>query len=401
MPQCPNCHAEVKPEERFCGNCGTRLPEQPPPTPPRPLTGKETVVLPTVPELPQQPAASTPDKTVIAGPSPIPPSQFPPAAQQYPQTPPQQLPTTPLPPPGAYQAPNIPGANLPPGAAAPPPKSGSNLWKILGIIAAIGLVACIALAAGVFILFRRASDQAGSVLATAAAGVSTVQAFPTPEALATLEAFATPEDLATPAPEPTAVAEPTAAANGDSGAGGAVLLRDTFDSASGSSFDEGETDNAIYKFVDGTYTVQCKQPKLILWQTMRGDYGNAAISVDATLDGPKDSATGLIFHYQDDKNFYIFTIAGDSSYSLDLYKDDQLTKLIDWTNSPTIKGAGQTNTLRVETEGDTIRLYANDELLDEISDATFSRGKAAIAVNTFDDPKLTVTFDNLLIRAIK
>ncbi len=180
-----------------------------------------------------------------------------------------------------------------------------------------------------------------------------------------------------------------------------MLLRDDFENPSNSSFDEGETDNAIYKFVDGTYTVQCKQPKLILWQTVRGDYGNAAFSVDTTLDGPQDSATGLIFHYQDDKNFYIFTVAGDSSYSLDMYKDDQLTKLIDWTNSPIINGPGQLNSLRVETEGDTIRLFANDKLLDEISDATFTRGKTAIAVNTFDDPNLTVTFDNLVIQAIK
>lgn len=397
MLQCPNCQNEVKPEERFCANCGARLPEMPPATPPRPITGKETVILPPVPDLPAQPqAVSSPDKTVIAGPSPIPPSQFPPAAG------PQQ-PTTPLmPPAGGYQAPNLPGTNVP-GSFAPPPKSGNNIWKILGIIAAIGVVACVALAAGAFLLFRRAADQTSTVLSTAlAAGVATAEAFPTPAEFATLTAFATPEEIATAEPEPTIIAEdPTVAPLGNTGAGSTVLLRDDFETPSESSFDEGETDNAIYKFENGTYTVQCKQPKLILWQTVRGDYSNAAFSVDATIDGPEDSATGLIFHYQDDKNFYIFTVAGDSSYSLDIYKDDQLTKLIDWTNSPKINGPGQLNTLRVETEGDTIRLFANDELLDEISDATFTTGKTAIAVNTFDDPNLTVTFDNLVIQAIK
>ena len=398
MRQCPNCQSEVKPEERFCGNCGARLPEQPPPGPSRPTTGKETVILSSVPDLPPQPPTPGPDKTMIAGPSPIPPSQFPPAAG------PQQLPTTPIAPPpaGGYQVPNLPGANLPPGSVVPPPKSGSNIWKILGIIAAIGVVACVALGVGGFLVFRRLSDQATNVISTAAAaGISTVEAFPTPEELATLTAFATPEALATSAPEPTIVEDPTVAPIGNTGSGSTVLLRDDFENPSNSSFDEGETDNAIYKFVDGTYTVQCKQPKLILWQTVRGDYGNAAFSVDTTLDGPQDSATGLIFHYQDDKNFYIFTVAGDSSYSLDMYKDDQLTKLIDWTNSPIINGPGQLNSLRVETEGDTIRLFANDKLLDEISDATFTRGKTAIAVNTFDDPNLTVTFDNLIIQAIK
>ena len=66
-----------------------------------------------------------------------------------------------------------------------------------------------------------------------------------------------------------------------------------------------------------------------------------------------------------------------------------------------INGTGQANTLRVETVDDTIRLYANDELLDEITDATFTRGKAAIGINTFDEQELTVTFDNLVIKAIK
>jgi len=51
MPQCPNCHSEVKPEERFCGNCGARLePSIPPPAaappagePPRTATTAEAV----------------------------------------------------------------------------------------------------------------------------------------------------------------------------------------------------------------------------------------------------------------------------------------------------------------------------------------------------------------------
>jgi hypothetical protein len=75
--------------------------------------------------------------------------------------------------------------------------------------------------------------------------------------------------------------------------------------------------------------------------------------------------------------------------------------LIDWTESSAIKAAGETNKLRVETNGDTIRLYANDKLLDEISDSTISRGKAALVVNTFDDPNVTVKFDNLVVQGVK
>jgi zinc-ribbon domain len=396
MLQCPNCQREVKPEERFCGNCGARLtPQTPPPdaaqppTPPRSI-GKETVVLPAVdPDAtrPEPANRPNPDATIVAGPASAPPSSggsysVPPILPTTPATPPPSLP----PAGGMY-----PNASLPSGSNMPPQgqKSGGNVWKILAIIAGIGLLACIALAVGGFLLFRRVSSVPGNLVGTATGGgvSTTIAALETAVADPTFQAIS---EL------PTSAAEPTAAASG----GGSVLYKQTFDNAS-SDFNEDETANATYKFVDGAYSVSAKKPNLIVWQKIKGDYGNTAISLDTTIDGPEESAAGLLFHYQDDKNFYLFTITGDGRYGLDVYKDDNLTTLIDWTESSAINKVGDLNSLRVETIDDTIRLYANDTLLDEISDSTFKRGKTAIAINTFDDPKLTVTFDNLVIRAIK
>src|SRR5215210_9389882 len=102
MLQCPSCQHEVKPEERFCGNCGARLaPQTPPadanqpPNPPRSI-GKETVVLPVVDTSapPPEPAnRPNPDATIIAGPAPTPPS----SGGSY--SAPPVLPTTPTTPP--------------------------------------------------------------------------------------------------------------------------------------------------------------------------------------------------------------------------------------------------------------------------------------------------------------
>jgi len=391
MLQCPNCHNEVKPEERFCGNCGARLtPQTPPadpnqaPTPPRPI-GKETVVLPAVDigDRPAEPASRpSSDATIVAGPAPTSPS----SAGGY--SAPPVLPTTPAaPPPSTPPAGGMyPNATLPSGSNMPPQpqKSGTSVWKILGIIAGIGLLACIALGAGVYLMVVRPALNAGqNQLATAGAALSTVVADPTLQAIS---------ELPTSDVEP----QPTAVPSG----GGAVLYKQTFDQAS-SDFSEDETANASYKFVDGAYSVSAKKSNLIVWQKIKGDYGNAAISLDTTIDGPEESAAGLLFRYQDDKNFYLFTVTGDGRYGLDMYKDDKLTTLIDWTESSAINKVGALNSLRVETVGDNIRLYANDKLLDEISDGTFTRGKTAIAINTFDDPKLTVTFDNLVIRSLK
>ena len=387
MLTCPNCNNEVKPEERFCGNCGARLTPQTPPAdaaqPPRTI-GKETVVLPAIDpsSMPREPASRpSQDATIVAGPTQTPPSG--PGAYSVPPS----MPTTPasVPPGGMYPNSSLP-ADL--GVAPPAKKSGGNVWKVLGIIAGIGLLACVALSVGVYLMVVRPAINGGqNLLATANAGLSTAVSDPTLQAISSFP---------TDAPLSDATPEPVAASSGS----GAVLYKQTFDKA-GSDFDENDTENATYTFVDGSYSVSAKNPNLIVWQKIKGDYGNAAISLDTTIDGPQESAAGLVFRYQDDKNFYLFTITGDGRYGLDMYKDDELTTLIDWTESSAINAAGELNNLRVETLGDTIRLFANDQLLDEISDGTFKRGKTAIALNTFDDPKLTVIFDNLEIRSLK
>ncbi|MEP7189738.1 MAG: family 16 glycoside hydrolase, partial [Roseiflexaceae bacterium] len=207
---------------------------------------------------------------------------------------------------------------------------------------------------------------------------------------AVAEADTTSEPAATRTPKPSSGTE-----------AGSTLYSDNFDDEQSSDFTAETNQGSVYKFVDGAYKITVTKPKLLSWATMKGDYGDAAISVDASIDGPPASAAGLIFHYQDDKNFYIYSIDGEGRYELDVYKDDKPTTLVEWTESAAIKPAGELNTLRVETSGDAIRLYVNDALLDEVSDSTIANGKAALVVNTFDDPNVTVTFDNLFVRAIK
>jgi hypothetical protein len=401
MPQCPNCHSEVKPEERFCGNCGARLePSIPPPAaapagePPR-TSGKETIVLPKITDLTMQPPPPpATDATIVSTPQPAPPAPTPqhqpPVAPTMISTPPSVPPTPTGPQGGGYG-----GAEVPPIYATPAPaaKSGSSVWKILGIIVGIVVLLCVVMSVAGYLLYRRAVSASGDLLGTASAGISdgtfaTLSAGLETVVVPSLEPFATAEAESTPVPS-----------SGD--AAGPTLYSDNFDSEQSSDFTAETNESSVYKFADGTYQITVTKPKLISWATMRGDYGDASISVDASIDGPSASAAGLIFHYKDDKNFYIYSVDGEGRYELDVYKDDKPITLVDWTESPAIKHVGETNTLRVETSGDTIRLYANDKLLDEVSDSTIANGKAALVVNTFDDPNVTVAFDNLVVRGLK
>jgi hypothetical protein len=414
MAQCPNCHSEVKAEERFCGNCGARIEQSIPPPPvsappgnetPRP-TGKETIILPKItdlgmqPPVPPQPPA---DPTIIAAPAP---TYQPPVAPVPPYQPPV-APTmsggapTPEPAP-PYGGDAYGGTGLPSGSAVPPPvaKSGSSVWKILAIIVGVVVLLCVVLSIGAYLLVRRASTVAQNTLATAGAGFSDgtfatvgagleTAAASNLDPLATIEADATAEPLATRTPKPATGVE-----------AGSTLYSDNFDDQQSSDFPSKTNDSSTYAFIDGAYSILVSKPNLLSWVKMKGDYGDASITVDASIDGPPASAAGLIFHFQDDKNFYIYSIDGEGRYELDVYKNDEPITLIKWTESSAIKPVGELNTLRVETKGDTISLYVNDQLLDEVSDSTIANGKAALVVNTFDEANVTVTFDNLVVRGL-
>ncbi|HEU5100620.1 MAG TPA: zinc-ribbon domain-containing protein, partial [Roseiflexaceae bacterium] len=333
MAQCPQCHSEVKPDERFCGNCGARLEPSTPSlpasagsTPPQP-TGKETIVLPKITDLGMQPPTPQPptDATILAAPAP----QVEPPVMPTPQ--PSETPTyiggVPGQPPSAppYGAAGVP--------AAAPAKSGGNVWKILAIIAGIAVLACVALSVGAYMVIRRAGSVAESTLATANASLSD-GAFATVSAgLETAVAEATPEALVTLEPEAT----PAAAGEAP------VLFSDDFTDEQSSSFSAETNESSVYTFVDGGYAITVKKPNLLSWAPVRGSYSDAAVEVETTLDGPEVSAAGLIFHYQDDNNFYMFRVAGDKSYALDMYKDNEQQHLIDWTDEPSIKGPGQVN----------------------------------------------------------
>ncbi len=379
MPPCPNCHAENSSEARFCAECGTRLSrtdaalQGQPATPAQP-DSKRTIVLRGADIAPTERLPSIPNSageaTIIAAPSaPANASSTPTAA-------------IPAPPPGVPGGQTSAPPTLPPTLPAIEPAGrtgGGRLWLVIALVVLLGLGVVAALIVGLALIASR--DGGTETRApTAAVGGGLAR-------------------LPTPAPRPTAPARPTAvpspiAADGFS----KVLLKDTFDDPNRSSFTEEKNDNASYTFVDGAYAIQVKTPKYLVWSSLDGAYGDTAVEVDTTLEsGPSDSAAGVMFHYQDEDNFYLFSIAGDGSYSLELYTNNKQQTLIDWTDSSAIKGQGATNRLRVETEGQRIRLFVNGALLDEISDETLSKGDIAVAVHTFAKGDAVFRFDNLIV----
>jgi hypothetical protein len=255
-----------------------------------------------------------------------------------------------------------------------PPGQSNNrrgLCMIFGIIGGLALVACVAVGLAIAYFSSTIAEQVT---------IPTIEIDPIE--IDPIEIGETPE---AETPEP---ATPE----------GEVLLEEDFNSEFSAVVTAGSSDVADYTFEDGGYAIQVNETGYISWEPLPDSYRDVSIEVETTLTGPQDAAAAIIFRMQDGDNFYIFNVSGDGQYNLELYAGDgDPTTLVDWSTSASINGPEEMNLLRVETDGDTIRLYVNGDLLEEVTDGTFIRGDVAIATNTFSEAGAKVKFDNLII----
>ncbi|MFV9505860.1 MAG: zinc-ribbon domain-containing protein [Oscillochloridaceae bacterium umkhey_bin13] len=343
---CPSCGQTIEAGIRFCPSCGTRIADQPPPAPVRPAPS--TVRLPgdDLPP-PSDPAAPPP-------PFDLPPNVPPLAAETPPlgDIPPSLPPSTP------YD---------PMGTAAPPPEQnqGRKIWLLVGgggCLIVVLLVACVSFAVLSF------GQQITSVIEA--------------------ELNATPQPTTSGGGGVVPIDSPLT--------GSSVLLREDFNNPANSVVEPSESPTSRYAFEDGGYVIEVKVPETIAWSIVGGPYEDLIAEVEIFTDPADDiAAAGLIFHYQDADNFYLFSVAGDGTYALEVLEDDQWVTLIDWTPSEVISETR--NTMRVATQGDQITLFINGVEVDGINDGAFTSGQVGIALTTFADSTGRVRFDNLVI----
>ncbi|PDV99620.1 zinc-ribbon domain-containing protein [Candidatus Viridilinea mediisalina] len=179
-------------------------------------------------------------------------------------------------------------------------------------------------------------------------------------------------------------------------AGGAILLRESFDQPANSVVSSSESQYTRYAFEDGAYVIEVKATERIAWAIVGGPYDDVRITLDTRMRASDPAAAiGIIFNHQDDNNFYLYSISNDGYYMLEILINDQWDALIDWTASNHINTTS--NRMGVATRGEQISLYVNDMLLTQTRDATFRGGDVGIALASFDEVPARVSFDNLVI----
>jgi hypothetical protein len=265
---------------------------------------------------------------------------------------------------------------LPPGQPAPAPetprspRSSRTLWLLLGgvgCLAVVLLVACVGFVVSLVVITE--SDTSTR----------------SPDVVTTVP------DMMAATPRSEAVTQE-------------ILLQDRLASAADSRMIVSEDAYVRYAFEEGRYLITVKPADQIAWSLAEGTYAdNLAIQVVTIVESdPEQAGSGIMFHYQDEANFYLYTVSGNGFYSLELLENNQWITLIDWTPSEAIavgsaSGMAPTNTLRVEVAGNRIALFVNNVRLEETVDGTFTGGEVGLVTSTFDLGDGRVAFRDLLI----
>ncbi len=155
-------------------------------------------------------------------------------------------------------------------------------------------------------------------------------------------------------------------------------------------------ENATFAYVDRAFQIKVLKENWLASSVTKQEVSDFYAEVDAALvDGPLASEFGLVFRYNDAENFYLYAVTGEGSYSLWKLVANEWQAVVDWTETETLlTDAEAINRLAVLAQGTTITLLANDAVLTQVEDDTFSAGRIALAVGSFDEAGAVVAFDN-------
>jgi hypothetical protein len=175
-----------------------------------------------------------------------------------------------------------------------------------------------------------------------------------------------------------------------------MAYQDDFSDPS-SGWDDAFDRYTTKQYGNNKYYIEVTTSNLVAWGLANRDVSDFRLEVDAAQEaGPSNNGYGVLFRFQDRNNFYRFDISGDGFFLLSKFHNGEWVTLVPWTASSAINvGEAANNRLGVEAIGSRIRIYANEKLLADIKDNTFTHGNFGFFASTFSDPNLTISYDDI------
>jgi hypothetical protein len=151
--------------------------------------------------------------------------------------------------------------------------------------------------------------------------------------------------------------------------------------------------------VAGAYRLRIDAADTLAWSTSElsaADFFLEAATIH--VFGPLNNEFGVLFRYQDDDNFYSYSISSDGYYRLDRKLAGEWSSLVAWTESSAINTGEQSfNLMGLLAEGAQISLLVNETLLTSIVDDTFAAGGIAPTAGSYDEGGVEIAYDDLTV----
>jgi hypothetical protein len=180
---------------------------------------------------------------------------------------------------------------------------------------------------------------------------------------------------------------------------GQVLYHDDF-SNPGSGWPQTTSLNGTMGYDHGVYRMLVNSSLYDLLAVSGQSFGDLQIEVDATrLSGPVYNRYGLICRFRDMADFYFYAVSSDGYYAIGKVKNG-VTSLLGqemMAYSAFILQGSNTNHLRFDCIGNTLKGYVNSQTLAIAEDADFSSGDAGLMSGSYDQGGVEVSFDNFMV----
>jgi hypothetical protein len=185
----------------------------------------------------------------------------------------------------------------------------------------------------------------------------------------------------------------------ESAASGSVLFQDEFsDPASG--WDRVAEGDSRLDYSNGTYRFSIQRLDWYYISTPHMRFSDVDIRVQATnLAADGVSALGVICRYQDEGNFYLFTLTSDGYYGISKIEEgvEMLIGREVLASHPGINKGDATNYLIARCQGENLSMAINGTGLIQVSDPTFSDGDVGLAGAVLDGTAAVLDFDNFSV----
>jgi hypothetical protein len=209
--------------------------------------------------------------------------------------------------------------------------------------------------------------------------------------IVTLTPASSPAAVASPTP-PTSVAAP--AANG----GCDQVLFDDFHSES-SGFPRGESDTASWGYVEGEYRILMKVANQFETRTLRQEFTDYSVEVDARFASQSPGNYGLIFSADAAATSdYAFVVDNARNFAVTRRVQNTAAIVRDWMFAPSLNTGGDANRLRAVHKGEALAVYANGVLLAVFSDTLkLPASRLGLTAASFGSGSVDARFDNFRV----